>query len=263
MGGLDPSGGAGVLRDAVVAAGLGVHPMAVPLAETVQSGMGCEAILPPAVPPAARLASIAPHLRGAWGVKVSMFSGCGALREVAPMLRALGPAAAIWDPVAAPSSGVPLHGPESLREAAGLLSGGGWVASPNLGEARLMAGMPGAPLEDVAERLLRMGFLGAWIRTGHGVGGTVRDLWCDGGGPRWLAPRPRLAGDPRGTGCTATAAWLALRLKGAGPAEAAEGAVDYIRRAWAGLHSPGGAGRPTFPPAPLTTPATPATPGAP
>jgi hydroxymethylpyrimidine/phosphomethylpyrimidine kinase len=245
---MDPSGGAGVLRDAAVAADLGAHPMAVPLAETVQGGAGCCAVLPPAVPPMERLAALAPHLRGAWGVKVSMFSGRGALREAAPWLRALGPAAAIWDPVMAPSVGPPLHGPETMHEAAGLLSGGGWVVSPNLPEARAIAGLPAAAPEDVAERLLGMGFLGVWLRGGHGGGEAVRDLWFDGGGPMWLEPRRRLPGDPRGTGCTATAAWLALRLGGAGAVQAAEGAIDYIRRAWAGLHLPGGAGRPTFPP---------------
>jgi hydroxymethylpyrimidine/phosphomethylpyrimidine kinase len=245
---VDPSGGAGVLRDTAVAADMGVHPMAVPLAETVQNGDACGAVLPPAVPPAERLASLMPHLRGRWGAKISMFCCLGALREVAPTLRALAPAAAIWDTVMAPSSGAPLHGPESMREAAGLLSGGGWVVSPNIPEARAIAGLPEAPLEDVAESLLGMGFLGVWLRGGHGGGEDVRDLWCDGGGPRWLGPRRRLPGCPRGTGCTATAAWLALRLRGAGPVEAAEGAVDYIREAWGGLHLPGGAGRPTFPP---------------
>jgi hydroxymethylpyrimidine/phosphomethylpyrimidine kinase len=248
LGGLDPSGGAGILRDTVVAAGMGVHPMAVPLAETVQNGVGCGAVLPPAVPPLERLASLRPHLRGTWGAKVSMFSDCGVLRQVVPLLRALGSVAAIWDPVMAPSSGAPLHRQESMSEAVGLLSGGGWVISPNLPEARAIAGLPAAPLEGVAERLLGMGFHGVWLRGGHGEGESVRDLWCDGGGPRWLEPRPRLPGDPRGTGCTATAAWLALRLSGMGPAEAAEGAIDYIRKAWAGLHLPGGAGRPTFPP---------------
>jgi hydroxymethylpyrimidine/phosphomethylpyrimidine kinase len=245
---MDPSGGAGVLRDAVVVSGLGVHPMAVPMAETVQNGIGCGAILPPAVPPKERIASLAPHLCGNWGVKLSMFCGVGPLRDALEQARALGPAAAVWDPVAAPSVGAGLHGPESLVEAAGLLSGWGWVASPNLHEAVAITGMPGAPHEDVAKKLLDMGFAGVWMRMGHCQGATVRDLWCDTGGVRWLEPRPRLAGDPRGTGCTATAAWLALRLRGLGPADAAAGAIGLVRDAWAGLHLPGGAGRPTFPP---------------
>jgi hydroxymethylpyrimidine/phosphomethylpyrimidine kinase len=222
--------------------------MAVPLAETVQSGLGCDAILPPAAPPLERLDSLAPHLRGGWGAKMSMFFDCGALRGVVPRIQGLAPIAAIWDPVMAPSSGVPLHDKESMGEAVGLLSGGGWVMSPNLHEARAIAGLPAAPLEAVAERLLAMGFQGVWIRGGHGGGEDVRDLWCDGGGPVWLAPRRRLAGDPRGTGCTATAAWLALRLGGMGAVQAAEGAIDYVRKAWAGLHLPGDVGRPTFPP---------------
>ena len=248
MGGLDPSGGAGVLRDAVVASGLGVHPMAVPLAETIQNGFACDAVLPPAADPLERLDSIAPHLAGRWGVKVSMFQNSGLLRAILPRIRALAPTAAIWDTILAPTAGAGLHGRDALVEAAEMLSGDGWVVSPNLPEARLLADMPDAPLESVADCLLELGFAGVWIRGGHGSGWTVRDLWCDSGGSAWLEPHPRLAGDPRGTGCTATAAWLAMRLNGAGPAEAAKGAAAYVRKAWAGLHFPGGAGRPTFPP---------------
>jgi hydroxymethylpyrimidine/phosphomethylpyrimidine kinase len=248
LGGLDPSGGAGVLRDAVVASGLGAHPMAVPMAETVQNGVSCGAVLPPAASPSERMALLAPHLRGNWGVKLSMFHSGAPLRDVLATVRGLAPAAAIWDPVAAPSCGPALHAPESLREAAAMMAGCGWVVSPNLPEAAALAGMPGSPPEDTAVKLLDMGFAGVWMRMGHLPGENVRDLWCDGGGLRWLEARRRLHGDPRGTGCTATAAWLALSLCGLGPEEAAEGAVGYIRDAWAGLHLPGGAGRPTFPP---------------
>ncbi|MDR2697955.1 MAG: bifunctional hydroxymethylpyrimidine kinase/phosphomethylpyrimidine kinase, partial [Holophagales bacterium] len=82
----------------------------------------------------------------------------------------------------------------------------------------------------------------------HGNDKMVKDLWCDGNGPKWLTPYDRLDGDPRGTGCAATAAWLALRLSGMEPISAAEAAIQYIRSAWNYLHIPGGVGRLTFPP---------------
>ena len=52
LGGLDPSGGAGLLRDAATCQSLGVHAMAVSTAETVQNGLGCQQIRPPLLDPA-------------------------------------------------------------------------------------------------------------------------------------------------------------------------------------------------------------------
>jgi hydroxymethylpyrimidine/phosphomethylpyrimidine kinase len=112
----------------------------------------------------------------------------------------------------------------------------------------MIADMPQEPIEAVAKKIFDMGFQSVWIRGGHSSGKTVQDLWCDKDGPKWLAPHPRLDGDPRGTGCTATAAWLAFRLTGMPPFDAAGAAVQYVRKAWGNLHMPGKAGRATFPP---------------
>ena len=248
LGGFDPSGGAGILRDAVTVSGLGVHPMAIPMAETVQNGVECIDIAPPGLNPLARLYSLKPHLRGSWGVKLSMFYNCSLLRDLGPQIHQLGPSAAIWDPVIAPTNGAKLHNPASIKEALGLLSDGLWLASPNIPEARLLADIPDGPLETVAKKLVDLGMKCVWIRGGHGSGKTVQDLWCDNDGSKWLTPYKRLDGDPRGSGCTATSAWLAFRLNGMEPIRAAEAAVQYIRSAWNRLHTPGRAGRLTFPP---------------
>src|SRR5512145_1100085 len=72
LGGVDPSCGAGLFRDALTLASLGVHPMAVSVAETIQSGLSCIHIGPPAVNPLERLDALRPHLRGIWGVKLGM-----------------------------------------------------------------------------------------------------------------------------------------------------------------------------------------------
>ena len=249
LGGFDPSGGAGILRDAAVAAALGVHPMAIPLADTVQNGLGCASVSPPGTDPAAYLDALMPHLKGGWGVKLSMFNDAQALGRLLPRIRELKPLCAIWDPIVGPTRGACLHGRDTLMGVlAQLAAHGDWVVSPNIPEARLLAGLPDGHLEAAAEKLTRLGALSVWIRGGHGSDESVRDLWCDGDGPRWMTAHERLAGDPRGTGCTATSAWLAFRLNGLGPAPSAEAAVSFIRDAWRGLHRPGGVGRHTFPP---------------
>jgi hydroxymethylpyrimidine/phosphomethylpyrimidine kinase len=129
-----------------------------------------------------------------------------------------------------------------------MLSGKPWTVAPNIPEARMIADMPHGQIDAVAKKIFGMGFQNVWIRGGHGDGKTVQDLWCDKDGARWFAPHTRLDGDPRGTGCTATTAWLAFRLAGMEPINAAEAAVRYIRKAWNNLQIPGKAGRPTFPP---------------
>jgi len=254
LGGFDPSGGAGLLRDAVVVSGLGVHPMAIPLAETAQNGFQCFEIAPPNANPIARLDSLEPHLRGNWGLKLSMFYDCALLKRLLPRINQYEPPVAVWDPVIAPTNGVGLHSHASIHEAFGLVSGISgnakniWLFSPNMPEARLLTGLPDGQLETVAKKLMDMGMGRVWIRGGHGSDETVQDLWCDSDGPVWLGPYKRLDGDPRGTGCTVTSAWLAFCLNGMEAKSAAKAAIQYIRSAWGHLHTPGKAGRPTFSP---------------
>ena len=72
LGGMDPSAGAGLLRDAMTLAELGCQPMAVSLAETLQNGLACTRIEAPGLDPVQRLETLAPHLAGRWGVKLSL-----------------------------------------------------------------------------------------------------------------------------------------------------------------------------------------------
>lgn len=253
LGGLDPSGGAGILRDAAVAAALGALPMAIPTAETVQNGLACSRILPPCVDPAARLEALGPHLAGRWGVKLGL---CdleeGALRRLDATLRSLGPAVRIWDPILAPSTGVGLHDGDALRAMGRiLLPGGGWTASPNRGEAAAFAGLPpdairGASAAALAEPLLAAGAEAVWLKGGHADGEQVQDLWITAAGIQPLATVPRLPGQRRGTGCTLAAAWLALRLRGQSGPEAARAAAAWLRARWDRAGAPGGIGRPQF-----------------
>jgi hydroxymethylpyrimidine/phosphomethylpyrimidine kinase len=253
LGGLDPSGGAGLLRDAEVAASLGALPMAIPTAETVQNGIACARIQPPSVDPALRLEALGPHLAGRWGVKVGLCAlEDGSLRRLAATLRSLAPAVRIWDPILAPSAGVGLHDGADLRRMADiLLPGGGWVASPNRGEAAACAGLAPEAIHDASPQALAEPFLGAgaeavWLKGGHAEGAEVQDLWITAAGVERLPPAERLPGQRRGTGCTLASAWLCLRLGGLGPSEAAQAAAAWLRARWMRAAAPGGAGRPQF-----------------
>ena len=250
LGGLDPSGGAGLLRDVMTLAALGVHPMAVSLADTVQNGLGCKAIRPPA-DPFPGLEALAPHLAGTWGVKLGLCALDGTdLRRVAAQVEAWSPLARIWDPILAPTEGVGLHDAEGLRAMAGiLLAAGPWVVSPNLPEAAALADLPpGADPADLARPLLERGAAAVWLKGGHGGGSQVEDFWITSQGVQSLGRVARLPGDRRGTGCTLASAWLGFRLGGLDGPGAAACAAAHLRGHWEPGVRPGGAGRPCFAP---------------
>ncbi|WP_257309485.1 bifunctional hydroxymethylpyrimidine kinase/phosphomethylpyrimidine kinase [Geothrix fuzhouensis] len=267
LGGMDPSAGAGLLRDALALAELGCQPMAVSLAETLQNGLACTRIEAPSLDPVQRLETLAPHLAGRWGVKIGLCAlEASTFRRLCATLRHLAPPVRIWDPIMAPSAGVGLHDGEDLRHlAADLLPMGGWVVSPNRGEAAAFAGLPPeairtAPPEVLATPWLEAGAVAVWLKGGHAPGDLVQDLWITREGTERLDAAPRLPGQRRGTGCLLSASWLGLRLRGLDDRAAAREAAQRLRARWDSAFCPGGAGRPMF--APLPVPLEPAAKGA-
>lgn len=258
LGGMDPSAGAGLLRDALTLVELGCQPMAVSLAETLQNGLACTRIEAPGLDPVQRLETLAPHLAGRWGVKISLCALepdtfrrlCATLRHLAPPLR-------IWDPILAPSAGVGLHdGGDLHRMATDLLPMGGWVVSPNRGEAAAFAGLPPEAIREAAPEALAKPWLEAgaeavWLKGGHAPGDQVQDLWITRTGSEALEAAPRLPGQRRGTGCLLSASWLGLCLRGLDDRTAAREAARRLRERWDLAFSPGGVGRPMFAPLPV------------
>lgn len=249
LGGMDPSGGAGLLRDVLALAALGVQPMAIPVAETIQNGLACLRIDPPAVDPLVRLDALAPHLAGTWGVKLGMCAlGEGDFRKLALRLEHLAPPLRIWDPILAPSRGTGLHDADGLRRMADvLLASQAWVVAPNRLEAAAVASLaPDAPPDALARPWLARGAQAVWLKGGHGGRQEVEDFWITVQGVRSLGVQERLSGERRGTGCTLAAQWLGLRLLGRDDASAAQEAARRLRAGWDRAFAPGGVGRPLF-----------------
>lgn len=257
LGGFDPSGGAGILRDAEVLWELGVLPMAISLAETLQNGITCLRVLRPVLPPLEHLRLLEPHLApGTWAVKLGLCAlSPGELTETIRFLASRGPVAAIWDPVLGPSRGEAVHeGEDLLRLAELLFAEGSWVASPNLQEARRMAeadGRLGRDADTLARPFLERGAAAVWLKGGHGEApDTVEDFWITPEGVHSLGRHPRLPGERRGTGCTLASTWIGLILQGAEPRPAAEAAARRLRARWPSAAAPGGQGRACFLPEP-------------
>lgn len=251
LGGMDPSAGAGLVRDALTLATLGVHPMVICTAETVQNGLACEQILAPSVSPSQRLRALRPHLAGPWGVKLGLSALDPAdMQSLLAELEKINPGPRIWDPIQAPTSGVALHDPSALRRMATIvLKSGKWVVAPNRPEAAAMSGVPEAsdPLI-LARAFLDCGARAVWLKGGHASGERVEDFWIEAGDCRSLGAHPRQVGDRRGTGCTVASAWLGFRLLGLEDRRAAQQAIAWLREHWAQAFLPGGVGRPTFAP---------------
>jgi hydroxymethylpyrimidine/phosphomethylpyrimidine kinase len=241
VGGFDPGGGAGVVRDFLTARTLGARPHLVPTAWTLQSPAGVAAIEPVAPAELARAlraaldvaadraslgtatagAAPAAEAGGGAAVKVGMLPDGGAAEVVRQALeRFSGPV--VLDPVLAASSGGALYRGSAAPLLA--LAARATVVTPNAGEAAALTGLPVRSAEDgiaAAQALVRAGMKAVLLKGGHlrapsdGQPHEVTDLLVTSSGVERLTGLRVPGRDVRGTGCalaTALAVWLARGL---------------------------------------------------
>jgi hydroxymethylpyrimidine/phosphomethylpyrimidine kinase len=211
VGGLDPAGGAGVLRDLLTAVELGVRAIVVVTALTEQDSTSVASV--DSRDPARVARSLAAALTRTQQpcVKIGMVASADIARAIAATLSGFaGPV--VYDPVLRASSGGALyHGdPDSILELAKAAA----LLTPNLGEAAWLLGRPVESLADAqaaARDLVALGAPAVLVKGGH-LGGDATDVLSWGDGQRVFG-HPRIAGpSPRGTGCalaTAIAVGLA------------------------------------------------------
>lgn len=231
--GLDPSSGAGITADLKVFAAHGLYGLSCPTALTVQSTQGVRraAAVDPALLGEA-LACLADDIPIA-GVKVGMLGSEAALRAVADWLRSSGFAGpVVLDPVLRSSSGHVLLPEAALPALKELLLPLATVATPNLQEAVLLAGMaPGAPAEALGEALLSHA-QAVVLTGGHGDDpDSVTDLLLtQDTRERFGGPRVRTT-STHGTGCAFSSALLAGLVLGRPLSEAVRAAKLYVEQA--------------------------------
>jgi hydroxymethylpyrimidine/phosphomethylpyrimidine kinase len=231
VGGVDPGGGAGLLRDVATVTALGARPHAIETAWTEQ-GADLHRVEPRA-PEAVRtaLAGALAALRPA-AVKIGMAVGPA---TAAALVAALGDYAGpvIVDPVLATSRGGALWtgAPRGLLP----LLRRATLVTPNSVEAAALTGRPLATADDAEASgrwLLEADRLRAvLVKGGHlGDGGTIVDVLVTASGAERFA-RPRTPGpSPRGTGC-ALASAIAVKLgRGCSLSEAVDEASTWLAR---------------------------------
>jgi hydroxymethylpyrimidine kinase/phosphomethylpyrimidine kinase len=211
VGGLDPGGGAGVLRDMRSADELGAHSLVVATCITEQDTTSVASVEPRDPGQVGRSLSAALARARPACVKVGMVANAGVARAIAHALSGF-TGKVVYDPVLRASSGGSLY----LGDQAPILGLArlAFVLTPNLGEAAWLLGRPVESVADAlaaARDLVALGAPAVLVKGGH-LAGDASDVlcWCDG---LRVITHPRIAGpSPRGTGCalaTAIAVGLA------------------------------------------------------
>jgi len=199
IGGSDPSGGAGLTRDAAMAAQMGCATKPVVTAVTVQTGKAVQAINPVeahllrAQLLAARAAP--PPL----AIKIGMVASAQQIDVLLADLPAAIPI--VLDPVLRASSGGVLSPQEALRP----LVSRATILTPNLPESAALSdrslAVTDEELQQQGDALLALGAKAVLIKGGHGGGQTCTDtLFSAEASVQFDAPR--LPGSRRGTGCS-------------------------------------------------------------
>jgi hydroxymethylpyrimidine/phosphomethylpyrimidine kinase len=217
--GSDSGGGAGIQADLKAFARCGVHGTSAITAITAQNTVGVEAIH--LAPPEIVLAQVRAVVRdiGVDAVKVGMLGTAAVTHAVARALDEL-PAGTpvVVDPVMVAESGARLLDADAQSALIAEILPRARVLTPNLPEARVLAGLPAADADiseesearELARAVLALG-PGAVVLTG-GHGARAVDLLVDDGGEVVELSGERYPdGAAHGSGCTHSAV-LAARL---------------------------------------------------
>jgi hydroxymethylpyrimidine/phosphomethylpyrimidine kinase len=216
VGGLDPRGGAGLVRDYETAMAWGAAPVLVGTAWTDQSRQGVRAVEPRLADAVARALEVAlgGALAEAGTVATAVKVGMTATPEIVDaIVDALGgfEGPVVFDPVLAATSGGALFAGAASRLLP--LVHRATLSTPNLAEAAALAASAVSTLDEAGtagRTLIASGARAVLVKGGH-LAGDATDLLV-GDGTEELFPARRIPGpSPRGTGC-ALASAIAIAL---------------------------------------------------
>ena len=217
--GSDSGGGAGIQADLKAFARCGVHGMTAITAITAQNTVAVTAVHPvPGEMIVEQVRAVAQDI-GVDAVKIGMLGTEETIEAVGEALDLIGGAPVVLDPVMVAESGAVL-----LNEGArGLLSEGlvprVTVVTPNIAEARVLAGGSGEEPDELARAVLALGPRAVVVTGGHRDEAT--DVFFDGREPVAIAGERHPGGAAHGSGCTHSSALAALLALGLEPLEAA------------------------------------------
>ena len=210
--GSDSGGGAGIQADLKAFARCGVYGMTAITAITAQNTVEVTAVYPLA--PEAIIEQVRAVVSdiGVDAVKIGMLGTAETIDAVSRTLDWTGEAPVVLDPVMVAESGAVLLDEEARRALARALLPRVQVVTPNLAEARVLAGAgPEVEPEELARRVYALGPGAVVVTGGHRERAT--DVFFAGGEVVSIASERYPDGAAHGSGCThssALAAHLAL-----------------------------------------------------
>jgi hydroxymethylpyrimidine/phosphomethylpyrimidine kinase len=223
--GSDSGGGAGIQADVKAFARSGVHGMTAITALTAQNTVAVAGIHP--VPGAfivAQVRAVAEDI-GVDAVKIGMLGTAATVRAVNEALDLLDPETPIvLDPVMVAESGAVLLDEEARAAIVEELLPRVTVITPNVPEARVLAGSGDEPVEDLVRRLHRLGPDVVVVTGGHRDEAT--DVLFDGHALHLIPGERHPDGASHGSGCTHSSALAAHLALGLSPLEAARAAKE-------------------------------------
>jgi hydroxymethylpyrimidine/phosphomethylpyrimidine kinase len=223
--GSDSGGGAGIQADLKAFARCGVHGMTAITALTAQNTTGVSAVH--ATPPemiVEQVRKVATDI-GVDAVKIGMLGTAETVRAVDAALDLLEPGTPIViDPVMVAESGAVLLDDDARAALIDLLLPRATVITPNLPEARVLAGDSAAEAdaEPLARALHRLGPHAVVVTGGHRE--EVTDVFFDGETLETLSGSRHPDGAAHGSGCTHSSALAAHLALGHTPLDAARAA---------------------------------------
>jgi hydroxymethylpyrimidine/phosphomethylpyrimidine kinase len=235
--GSDSGGGAGIQADLKAFARCGVHGMTAITAITAQNTVAVTAVYP--LPPEAiveQVRAVADDI-GVDAVKIGMVGTAEAIAAVARALDLVGEAPIVLDPVMIAESGARLLDEDAEEALRTRLVPRATVVTPNVPEARVLAGTNGDDLEGVASAIHALGPRAVVITGGHRDEAT--DLFFDGMDFVEIPGERVPDGASHGSGCTHSSALAAHLALGYEPLEAAKAAkhiaAEAVRHGLRGL----------------------------
>jgi hydroxymethylpyrimidine/phosphomethylpyrimidine kinase len=241
--GSDSGGGAGIQADLKAFARCGVHGMTAITALTAQNTVGVTGIQPvPGDFIVAQVKAVVDDI-GVDAVKIGMLGTADTVRAVREALELLDPDTPIvLDPVMVSESGAVLLDEPARAAIVEELLPRVSVITPNVPEARVLAGAPDAEVEELARRLHELGPQAVVVTGGHREEAT--DVFFDGERLEPIPGERQPDGAAHGSGCTHSSALAAHLALGHTPLEAARAAKrvaeDAVRDGIRGLGSGAG-----------------------
>jgi len=242
--GSDSGGGAGIQADLKAFARAGVHGATAITAVTVQNTLAVSAVQP--IDPkiiAGQVRAVAEDL-GVDAVKIGMLGDVETIETVAAALDALAPGTPIvHDPVMVAESGARLLALEAVAALREEIVPRATVITPNLAEARTLAGDETLDGIELVRALHALGPTCVVVTGGHRDAAT--DLFFDGATLTELPGERHPDGAAHGSGCTHSSTLAARLALGDEPLAAARHARAVAARAVAdGLRELGGGAGP-------------------